>query len=163
MFDHLSIAPPVRSATLPVPATSFQVSSSQFGNLSNNKAWPNLSANKIESAGQPRSSMLSVQSKMPGRTSTPTAYPPYSRFTSYLDTMKKTEDSLCRYKMGKISSFSLFGGSSRENEEGKSCQHTRPSLYTSRPQLSTLSTESLALSCGSTPAAGGCRTSKGSR
>jgi len=43
--------------------------------------------------------------------------------------MKKTEDSLRRYKKGKISAFSLFGGgSTKDNEEGKDEERVRAQM-----------------------------------
>ncbi|KAG8897124.1 hypothetical protein FRB99_008430 [Tulasnella sp. 403] len=51
------------------------------------------------------------------------------KYTAYLDAMKQTEESLRRYKKGKISAFSLFGGgSSRENEESKDEERVRAQM-----------------------------------
>jgi conserved oligomeric Golgi complex subunit 2 len=51
------------------------------------------------------------------------------RYASYLEAMKKTEDSLRRYKKGKISAFSLFGGSgSKDSEEGKDEERVRAQM-----------------------------------
>ncbi|KAG8931546.1 hypothetical protein FRC02_002534 [Tulasnella sp. 418] len=52
-----------------------------------------------------------------------------TRYTSHLNNMKKTEDSLRRYKKGKKSAFSLFGGgSSRDEEEGKDEDRVRAQM-----------------------------------
>jgi len=52
-----------------------------------------------------------------------------TRYVAYLDAMKKTEDSLRRYKKGKISAFSLFGGSgSKDGEEGKDEERVRAQI-----------------------------------
>ncbi|KAG8890213.1 hypothetical protein FRB98_000541 [Tulasnella sp. 332] len=52
-----------------------------------------------------------------------------TRYIAYIDAMKKTEDSLRRYKKGKISAFSLFGNAgSKDVEEGKDEERVRAQI-----------------------------------
>jgi len=48
------------------------------------------------------------------------------RYIAYLETMKKTEESLRRYQKGKLSASTWFGsGGSKENESGKDEERIR--------------------------------------